>query len=192
MSHDLAFVGGIGSSPAAVAVTSADLDGNGIKDIVVALADADALSVLLGRCDGSYDPPIVTPVGPSPRAVALGDVDGDAIPDACGPRFIRGDVDGSGAVQLGDAIGVLGFLFGGTPMACPSAADFDDDGTVLLGDAVQSLGYLFGGGPRPRCRSPVAVSRRGDRRGLSRGSLPLIERPRAPSLGADEPCSPTR
>jgi hypothetical protein len=65
--------------------------------------------------------------------------------------FRRGDANGSGTVDLTDAIGVLEALFlGGGPLSCEDAADADDDGAVNITDPIGILGHLFlGGGPLP-------------------------------------------
>jgi hypothetical protein len=66
-------------------------------------------------------------------------------------RFIRGDADMSGAVDITDAIAVLGFLFLGSPLPdCPDARDSNDDGEVDITDAIRILSFLFLGGPPPR------------------------------------------
>lgn len=59
--------------------------------------------------------------------------------------FIRGDVDGGGTINIGDAITLLQGLF--QPMAppfdCADAADTNDDGVINLADAVFLLAALF-------------------------------------------------
>ncbi|MGE3166965.1 MAG: proprotein convertase P-domain-containing protein [Planctomycetota bacterium] len=58
--------------------------------------------------------------------------------------FRRGDVDRNGALQLGDPIALLSYLFlGGATPPCLDAADFDDDGGPDVADVVGLLGYLF-------------------------------------------------
>jgi len=65
-------------------------------------------------------------------------------------RFIRGDANRDGAVQIADAITVLGVLFQGQVAdPCADAADANDDGSVDIGDAIWTLAYLFSGGPAP-------------------------------------------
>jgi hypothetical protein len=66
--------------------------------------------------------------------------------EVSGPLFDRGDADGNGQRNIGDAIFVLGYLFGGgaTP-GCLDAADADDNATVNIGDAIGILSHLFGG-----------------------------------------------
>jgi hypothetical protein len=65
------------SIPQAVAV--GDIDGDGSQDIVSAGAAGgeDALAVILGRGDGTFDPPLLVPLDHAPGAVALGYIDGD-------------------------------------------------------------------------------------------------------------------
>ena len=66
------------------------------------------------------------------------------------PVFHRGDTDGSGTLELTDAIRVLGFLFlGDEAPSCLEAADTDDSGALELTDAVLVLTYLFTGGLAP-------------------------------------------
>ncbi|MGQ9591812.1 MAG: hypothetical protein ACUVYA_16150, partial [Planctomycetota bacterium] len=65
-------------------------------------------------------------------------------------QFRRGDVDGSGAPNLSDAIFGLNWLFlGGREPACQDAADVDDSGTVNLSDMVSLLLHLFLSGDPP-------------------------------------------
>lgn len=64
--------------------------------------------------------------------------------------FRRGDVNGSGGVDIGDAISLIECLFlAGKCPSCPDAADVNDDGSVNLGDVVGTLFWLFSGGPPP-------------------------------------------
>ncbi len=65
--------------------------------------------------------------------------------DSLVQSFVRGDYSGDSAVELGDAIGLLGHLFvPGTPEpSCRDAGDLNDDGALTIGDAVHLLSYLF-------------------------------------------------
>jgi hypothetical protein len=66
------------------------------------------------------------------------------------PRFIRGDADGSGVVDLSDGIAILSHLFlGEAQLRCEDAADADDSGAVELTDAIRLLVYLFVGSEPP-------------------------------------------
>ena len=61
--------------------------------------------------------------------------------------FRRGDASNDGAVNLTDAVNLLGHLFQAQPApACPDAADFNDDGLLNLTDAVFLLNHLFAAG----------------------------------------------
>jgi len=78
--------------------------------------------------------------------------------------FHRGDADQNNALELTDAIQILGYLFLGSQTKvglCPDAADADDNGTIELTDAIRVLGYLFLGtgevpapGPPPEACGP--------------------------------------
>lgn len=67
-----------------------------------------------------------------------------------GKLFIRGDVDGDGAVMINDAIWILVYLFAaGQANDCMDSADVNDDGHIDLSDPVSVLSYLFAGGDQP-------------------------------------------
>ncbi len=67
------------------------------------------------------------------------------------PRFIRGEVNADGKVDIADAIALLGHLFAQKPApVCPDAADANDDGALNIADAIKILGHLFASaGPLP-------------------------------------------
>ncbi|HAK97441.1 MAG TPA: hypothetical protein DCM87_21250, partial [Planctomycetes bacterium] len=59
--------------------------------------------------------------------------------------FRRGDVNGDGAIDIADPIGLLQQLFAGRPMnRCEDALDANDDGAVNVADPICILAYLFG------------------------------------------------
>jgi hypothetical protein len=61
-------------------------------------------------------------------------------------NFKRGDVNADNALNIADAITLLGHLFGGTAApGCRDTADANDDGQMNIADAVATLGHLFGG-----------------------------------------------
>jgi len=72
-------------------------------------------------------------------------------------EFIRGDANADGSVDIGDAVSLLGFLFGGgSGPDCRKAGDANDDGRIDLSDAVMILRSLFTEGallpqPHPSC-----------------------------------------
>jgi hypothetical protein len=104
-------------------MSGGDLDGDGALDLAIG-----------GRCeDGGW---VVVVFGGS----------------RINTRFIRGEVNGDGRVDISDAVAILGYLFlgGGTP-GCLAAADADDSETIEITDAVYLLGALFlGSAPVPQ------------------------------------------
>ena len=59
--------------------------------------------------------------------------------------FLRGDLNANGAVEIGDAIATLAFLFRDEPLACcEDAADVNDDGRISIADPIVLLGAIFG------------------------------------------------
>ena len=63
---------------------------------------------------------------------------------AGGVRFVRGDVNVDGIVNIADPIFVLGVLFQfREDTTCRSAADGNDDGIINIADAIRLLGFLF-------------------------------------------------
>ena len=70
--------------------------------------------------------------------------------DAEAPRFIRGDADGSGSLNVLDVTAVLGSLFADeSDLRCEDAADADDSGDLELLDGVYLANTLFLNGPPP-------------------------------------------
>ncbi|MCA8961735.1 MAG: spondin domain-containing protein [Planctomycetes bacterium] len=76
----------------------------------------------------------------------------DVVVDA---DFVRGDVDGSGVLQVTDGVRILQTLFAGGPdFPCERAADVNDSNVIDLADAVILLTYLFQGGFPPPAPFP--------------------------------------
>lgn len=73
---------------------------------------------------------------------------------SAGVEFIRGDSNGDGAIDIGDPIYDLGYLFSNGPSVCLDAQDNNDDGQVDIGDPVYSLAFTFSGGPPPTAPWP--------------------------------------
>jgi hypothetical protein len=71
------------------------------------------------------------------------------------PVFLRGDCDGSGEVNLTDAIASLIHLFqSGRRWQCDDACDADDSGEINITDPLVVLNYLFLAGPPPGAPFP--------------------------------------
>lgn len=65
-------------------------------------------------------------------------------------KFIRGDANEDGKIDLTDAIFILNYLFkGGLEPPCLDASDVNDDGRIDISDAVYTLRYLFSGETQP-------------------------------------------
>jgi hypothetical protein len=133
-----------------------DFDADGIEDLAVvrtsrfacSLGDGcgnepGALSVLLGRGDGTFGPPTVYDVGDSPAFAAAGDFNGDGRPDlAVGTTTVQPCGDAPCPTEHGEVRFLLGtgdgtfapgvsFDHGADPVAF-SVADLDRDGAEDL------------------------------------------------------------
>ncbi|MBI4586126.1 MAG: hypothetical protein HY717_19115 [Planctomycetes bacterium] len=72
-------------------------------------------------------------------------------------RFVRGDMNGTGPVDLADAVDILAYLYIGESVpTCPDAADANDNGVVDLGDYIYLTRWMFGNGPPPPAPFPTA------------------------------------
>ena len=78
------------ADPRAIAV--ADMNADGFLDIVTANFEGNSVSVLKGRMDGTFDPPVTISVGAmtNPRALAIQDLDFDGCPDVVTANFGTG------------------------------------------------------------------------------------------------------
>lgn len=79
------------------------------------------------------------------------DNNGNGIPDECeSSSFRRGDPNADGAINIADAVRILGFLFNNDPVpSCLDTADCNDDGALDISDPVALLTYLFGSATLP-------------------------------------------
>jgi len=72
-------------------------------------------------------------------------------------RFVRGDVNGDGDVDMTDAIATVDWLFrGGRASDCFDAVDANDDGRIDLADAFRVINHLLRGAAAPSAPYPVA------------------------------------
>jgi hypothetical protein len=145
-----------------------DLDGDSRPDLVVSNLDDPSFSVILGKDLDGWTAPVTYQLGGNPTGLRLADLDLDGALDvvalgnsgawvlfgnraAPNGEFRRGDVDGSGRMDLTDPLAILSRLFrGGELLECEDAADSNDDGVVDLTDAIVLLLRLFlGGDPLP-------------------------------------------
>lgn len=136
-----------GTASAPTGVVVADLDGDGNDDIIAVDGADDALSVMFGRNDGSFAPPVLVPLASKPTQFVLADIDGDGHPDLLVPDAAAGTLD----VYLNDGHG--GFA-AATPKAAGSrplsiaGADLDGNGHVdlVVGNGDDSLSVLLNDG----------------------------------------------
>jgi len=138
---------GAGASPRSVAI--GDLDGDGVPDLAVANGGGfndgdDDVSVLLGAGDGTFAPEQRFGAGDSPRSVAVGDLDGDGVPDLAVANATSDDI--SVLLAAGDGTFAPGQRFGAGDGPCSVAiGDLDGDGapdlavTDLSNDSVSTL-----------------------------------------------------
>lgn len=122
---------GVGDAPRSIAV--ADLNGDGIQDLVTGNRFADTVSVLLGNGAGGFSPAVATSVDPGPlsvgiEAVAVADLNNDGKQDLITANF-QGD---SVSVLLGDGAGGFSSTIGtavvfDTPLSV-AVGDLNDDG----------------------------------------------------------------
>ncbi len=65
-------------------------------------------------------------------------------------RFLRGDANGNGSVEVSEGVFALRFLFLGGPAPwCLDAAHADDSGRLAMTDPIRILRFLFLGAPAP-------------------------------------------
>jgi len=80
---------------------------------------------------------------------------GSLVTGALGARFLRGDANLDGVLNLSDPVFTLMALFlGGGPLPCLDAADANDVARVDISDPIFTLRYLFTGGPAPPAPFP--------------------------------------
>jgi len=62
---------------------------------------------------------------------------------------LRGDANGDGSVNVGDAVFIINFVFRGGTAPDPYQGDANGDGSINVGDAVYIVNFVFRGGPPP-------------------------------------------
>lgn len=64
--------------------------------------------------------------------------------------YMKGDADGSGFINIADAVFLIQYIFAGGPAPVPlEAGDADCNGFISVPDAVYLVLYIFAGGPAP-------------------------------------------
>ena len=122
-------------------VALADLDGNGLLDILATVPSIHAVVVYLSQGGGGFTGPTFSPAGASPAAMTTTDMDLDGHADVIVTNPTTGRVN----VLLGAGDGTLGapedFRVGQRPIDIV-AADFDDDGDPDLAVACSIGGHV--------------------------------------------------
>jgi hypothetical protein len=135
-----------GTRPDSVAL--ADVNGDGLPDLIVANAGSDTVSVLLGNGDGSFRPARNYAVGHEPGSVVVADLTGDGKEDIVAADYGSGTV----SVLLGNGDGSFqaarDYAAGAGPISV-AAADFTGDGIpdlVVVNRASGTVSVLLGSG----------------------------------------------
>ncbi|MCH7962292.1 MAG: VCBS repeat-containing protein, partial [Planctomycetes bacterium] len=112
-------------------VKLADVNNDGILDIITANASDGSVSVLIGRGDRTFETPVVIPAGPGPDHIIVADLDGQNGPDIAALSASSLSI----ALLMNDGLG--GFTPGGTITLAERpgalvAGDADGDGDIDL------------------------------------------------------------
>jgi hypothetical protein len=64
--------------------------------------------------------------------------------------YMNGDADGSGTIDISDAVYLITYIFAGGPAPNPlGRGDADCSSSIDISDAVYLIAYIFSGGPAP-------------------------------------------
>lgn len=153
-------------------IVTADLDSDGVLDLITTDDPGSQINVLMGEGDGTFAAPTVLPAGARPKALTVGDLDADGHPDivtasstaetisvlmGVGDGTFESAVDysiGGGskpaawvAVQLGDLNGddIPDIVTGGTRTSAIVSLLGNGDGTFQ-----SAVSYSVGSGAKPR------------------------------------------
>ncbi|MFH0817608.1 MAG: dockerin type I repeat-containing protein, partial [Candidatus Micrarchaeota archaeon] len=73
--------------------------------------------------------------------------------------YVCGDADGSGQIDISDAVFLVEYIFdNGTAPNPLASGDANGDETVNISDAVYLINYIFSGGPAPVCGNNSVVT----------------------------------
>ena len=123
-----------GSFPTAaypIAVAAADMNGDGLPDLLTANHEDGSVGVLLGLGGGSFAPSLLFAATPEPLSILVDDLDGDGDQDVAVPNDDDAAHMGLVSVLLGDGNGALSAPQPVHGCFLPSklyAGDFDEDG----------------------------------------------------------------
>jgi hypothetical protein len=131
----------VGLAPGDVTVK---VGGNSLTETTVADETTITGKTPAAGAAGPADVTVTTPFGEAALAGGFTYAGGE------GPRFVRGNCDGEGGINITDGIALLNFLFlGGKKPGCLEACNADDDGQLNITDGIAILNFLFLGGRAP-------------------------------------------
>lgn len=138
-------------------VIAGDFNSDGKLDLAVAQANSNAVTVLLGRGDGSFEPGVNYAVGNGPARIIAADFNGDGAADLVSINQISNTF----SVLLGNGDGTfrpsIDFVSGNTPLGLV-AGDFNSDGhadLAIVNSQDQTLAVPLGRGDGTFIATPV-------------------------------------
>ena len=135
-----------------ISIVAADFDHDGFVDLAIANFAGSNITVLPGSAGGNFGAPVTYSLGSitGPRAIAVGDFNGDGVPDLVTGNSTSNNISvllGTGTGAFGAAI-VLSTVSGGTPYFV-ATGDFNGDGKLDIAaanEAGNSVAILLGDG----------------------------------------------
>jgi hypothetical protein len=137
------------STTAGWGIATADVNGDGAKDLVVANHDRNVVTVLLGIGNGTFMAPFDVPVGATPVAVAIADVDLDGKLDIVAANSGDGTLTVARGAGDGGFVPNTAFASGGAFPSFVAVADLDGDGVpdlAVSNNTTGNVAVLRGGG----------------------------------------------
>jgi hypothetical protein len=115
-----------------------------VADPVSRVVSGSLLKLLADSSAAMYDPAYSEDTGSGDCEVNIT----DDVSDAC--QHVCGDANGDLAVNVGDAVFLISYIFKGGPPPDPVClGDANGDGSADVGDAVYLIAYVFKGGAAP-------------------------------------------